>query len=114
MMKAFRRLVNKLGIILVVVTHVAAKNVKQDGSIEPFRIAQAFGSVNFANKADRGICVVRTKSLGGDHTVIRFDKSKIERRMGKKGTVGMRYDDTKFAFEYDSHATSEVRDLWKN
>ena len=114
MMKAFRRLVNKLQIILIIVTHVSAKYIKQDGSIEPFRIAHAFGSGNFANKMDRGICIARTKSFGGDHTVVRFDKCKVERLMGRKGTVGMTYDDASFSFRFDAHATECVRDLWKN
>jgi AAA domain len=93
MMKEFRRLVNKLGIILIVVTHVPAKMIRGNGEIEPFRLAQAFGSVNFANKVDRGICVLRTKSLGGEHMILRFDKSKIERKMGRKGTTALVFDD---------------------
>lgn len=116
MMKAFRRLVDKLQVILVIATHVPAKMIKGDGSIEPFRIAHAFGSVQFANKADRGICVVRTKKFEkkSGHTIIRLDKSKIERKMGRKGTVGLRFDEEKFKFEYDGHVTKEVQDVWKD
>lgn len=116
MMKAFRRLVDKLQIILIIATHVPAKMIKGDGSIEPFRLAHAFGSVQFANKADRGVCVVRTKKFDkiNGHTILRLDKSKIERKMGVKGTVALRLDINRFCFEYDGQATKEVQDVWKD
>lgn len=116
MMKAFRRMVDKLQIILIVATHVPAKVIKGNGDIEPFKIGHAFGSVQFANKADRGICVVRTKKFdkSNGHTIIRLDKSKIERRMGRKGTVAVRLVDQFFQFEYDAHVTTEVKEVWKD
>lgn len=116
MMKALRRMVDKLQIILVIATHVSAKNIRGDGSIEPFKLAQAFGSVQFANKADRGICIVRTKKFNktDGHTIFRLDKAKIERRMGRKGTVALRFDADRFVFEYDGHATREVAEVWKD
>ncbi len=116
MMKAFRRLADKLQIILIIATHVPAKNIKGDGSIEPFKIAQAFGSVQFANKADRGLCVVRTKKFNktDGHTILRLDKAKIERTMGKRGTIALRLDVDRFQFEYDGHVTAEVREVWKD
>lgn len=116
MMKEFRRLVDRLQIVMVIATHVPAKMIKGDGAIEPFRIAHAFGSVQFANKADRGICVVRTKKFEkkNGHAVIRLDKSKIERKMGRKGTVALRFDENRFSFEYDGYATEQVQDVWKD
>jgi hypothetical protein len=126
MMKEFRRLVDKLGIILIIATHVPAKLIRGDGSLEPFKIAQAFGSVQFGNKADRGICVIRTKRLPSQeddaepivnekgYAIIRLDKAKIERKMGKKGTVACRLNADKFLLEYDSYATSCVEELWRD
>jgi hypothetical protein len=129
MMKEFRRLVDELKIVLIIVTHVPAKTIRQDGSLEPFRLAQAFGSVQFANKADRGICVLRSKSLACsdhfihngdgtikrlDHMVIRFDKSKIERKMGDRGTVAMCYNHDGFSLDPCEQTTLQVKDLWKN
>lgn len=113
MMKAFRRLVDKLQIILCIVTHVPAKSIKGNGEIEPFRLAHAFGSVQFANKADRGLCVVRTQSLGSDHMIIRQDKAKDEEVMGIKATVACRYDRDTHSLDYDPVATAAVQDVWK-
>jgi twinkle protein len=117
MMKLFRRLVDELQIILLVVTHVPAKYVGGDGTVEAFRIAHAHGSSQFGNKADRGICVVRTRVFDSDrgHLIIRFDKAKIERRMGRKGTVALKYDENNHTITYDASVTNEkaVRDMWK-
>jgi archaellum biogenesis ATPase FlaH len=117
MMKLFRRLVDELQIILLVVTHVPAKYVGGDGTVEAFRIAHAHGSSQFGNKADRGICVVRTKAFDPDrgHLIVRFDKAKIERRMGRKGTVALKYDETNHTITYDTAVTNEkaVREMWK-
>jgi hypothetical protein len=85
MMKKFRKMVDRLGIILIVVTHVSAKSYDESGAIKPFRVANASGSVQFGNKADRGICILRTNALGEkasldaeDHMVLHFDKFKDE------------------------------------
>lgn len=116
MMKAFRRLVDRLQIILMICTHVPAKTIRGDGSVEAFKIAQSFGSVQFANKADRGICILRTKKFDDNygHTIIRLDKSKIERKMGRRSTVGLRFSPERFEYEYDANVTSEVKDVWKD
>jgi archaellum biogenesis ATPase FlaH len=116
MMKAFRRMVDRLQIILIVATHVPAKIIKGNGDIEPFKIGHAFGSVQFANKADRGICVVRSKKFDktDGHTIIRLDKSKIERRMGRRGTVALTLQQRYFQFNLDSAATAEIKDVWKD
>jgi hypothetical protein len=116
MMKALRRLVDRLGIILVVATHVPAKVIKGDGAIEPFRIGHAFGSVQFANKADRGICVLRSKKYDQDkgHTILRIDKVKVERRMGKKSTIAMVFNSEHFQVCYDKKVTGEVKEIWRD
>jgi hypothetical protein len=115
MMKAFRRLVDELKIILNIVTHVPSKLIRQDGSIEPFRLAHAHGSVNFANKADRGFCVVRSKTLShdGDRMAIRFDKVKIEPDMGVPGIGAFRFDRDRCDLQFDVAATEELREVWK-
>lgn len=123
MMKAFRRVVSKLGIVMNVVTHVPAKIVRADGSVEPFRLAQAFGSVQFANKCDRGFCIIRTKrgsdgkvgvAGGEDRMIIRMDKAKVERIMGKKGQVVAAYDPQRHTLTWDEIATGDVQDLWRD
>jgi twinkle protein len=123
MMKAFRRLVNKLGIVLNVVTHVPAKVINGNGTVEPFRLAQAFGSVQFANKCDRGFCVVRSKTFprnsdggpgGHDRMIIRKDKSKVERLMGKKGQVAVEYIPDRHTLRYDGRATAEIQEIWRD
>lgn len=119
MMVMFRKLVHGLGIILVVVTHVSAKSYDETGKIKPFRIANASGSVQFGNKADRGICILRTNSLNegsslgaDDHMVLRFDKFKDEETMGKKGTVACVYDPKTMTLVEDVGASAMARQSW--
>lgn len=116
MMRSLRDLVDEEKIILVIATHISAKYFKGDGSIEPFKIGHAASSANFANKADRGICLVRTKKFEKErgHAIIRLDKSKIERKMGKRGTVACRLNEDRFELDYDGYATQEVQDIWKD
>lgn len=115
-MISFRRLVDSLGVILLIATHVPARMISGDGTIEPFKIAHSFGSGNFGNKADRGLCVVRTKKFESvrGHTVIRLDKAKVEERMGQRGTVAARLDISGFSLDYDANATAGVQDVWKD
>jgi len=115
-MRVFRDLVDEEQIILIIATHIPGKFIRGDGSIEPFKIGHAFGSSNFGNKADRGICLARTKKFGGahGHAVIRLDKSKVERKMGRKGTVAARLDTERFCLEYDGHATLAAQEIWKD
>lgn len=115
-MRLFRRVVDSNKIILGIATHVPAKMIRGDGAIEPFKIAHSFGSGNFGNKADRGLCIVRTKKFEATdgHTIWRLDKSKVEERMGHKGTVASRLDVKRFHFEYDADATHQVKDVWKD
>lgn len=118
MMLEFRKVVHDIGAILIIVTHVSAKSYAEDGSPRPFRVANAAGSAQFGNKADRGICVLRTRKLRGDgigpqdHMVIRFDKAKDEETMGKLGTVACNFDAPRMGITFDASATAEVQDLW--
>jgi hypothetical protein len=112
-MREFRKLVDELQIVLIISTHVPAKNINPDGTFQQFRIAHAFGSVQFANKADRGICLVRSKSLGGDHTCIAMDKVKIERLMGRRDVSAMTYDWQRHTLRYDVDASSKLREAWR-
>jgi AAA domain len=119
MMIKFRKLVHSLGIIMIVVTHVSAKSYDETGKIKPFRIANASGSVQFGNKADRGICIVRTaslrdsSSLGADeHMVLHFDKAKDEEVMGRRGTVACIFDPKAMTLTEDAGATAAARRSW--
>lgn len=115
-MRMFRKTIDTNRIIMGIGTHVPAKMINGDGSIMPFKIAHSFGSGNFGNKADRGLCVVRTKKFEpiNGHTIWRLDKSKVEERMGRKGTVASRFDIPNFNMEYDAYATQAVADVWKD
>jgi archaellum biogenesis ATPase FlaH len=115
-MRSMRDLVDEEQIILIIATHIPGKFLKGDGGVEPFRIGHAFGSSNFGNKADRGICIARTKAYDrqSGHAIIRLDKSKIERKMGRKGTIAARLDTDRFSLEYDGYATQEAQDIWKD
>jgi hypothetical protein len=115
MMKKFRKMVDWLGIILIVVTHVSAKSYDESGAIKPFRVANASGSVQFGNKADRGICILRTNALGEkasldaeDHMVLHFDKFKDEETMGRKGTIACVLDTKTVTLTLDPGATIEA------
>lgn len=113
MMKTFRRLVQELQIIIMIVTHVPAKMIRGNGEIEPFRLAHCHGSVQFANRADRGFCVLRSKSLGGDHMAVRFDKVKMEPEMGKTGCCAFVYDAETNSLKFDMYASVQLREVWK-
>lgn len=115
-MRVMRDVVDEEQIILLIATHVPGKFMKGDGGIEPFKIGHAFGSSNFGNKADRGICLVRTKihEPRRGHFVARLDKAKVERKMGRKGTVAGWLDDDRFKLEYDGSVTLAVQDVWKD
>jgi hypothetical protein len=119
MMIKFRKLVHGLGIIMIVVTHVSAKSYDETGKIKPFRIANASGSVQFGNKADRGICILRTETLSessdwgaSEHMVLHFDKAKDEEVMGRKGTVACVFDPKSMTLTEDKGATMKARESW--
>lgn len=115
-MRIMRDVVDQEQIIQIIATHIPGKFMNGDGEIAPFKIGHAFGSSNFGNKADRGICLVRTKKFEPrrGHAVIRLDKAKVERKMGKKGTVASWLDEDRFNLEYDGHVTSSIQDIWKD
>ena len=116
MMRLFRDLVDQEGIIIIIATHIPGKYIKGNGDIEPFKIGNAFGSSNFGNKADRGICLARTKKIDPNkgHAIIRLDKAKVERKMGRRGTIAAWLDDKEFRLNFDAWATGEVQDIWKD
>jgi hypothetical protein len=75
------------------------------------------GSVQFGSSADRGICVLRAKvkahlSDDRDYTVVHFDKIKIERNMGRKGTVAMLYHEDRHALEKQEEASRIAHEMW--
>lgn len=120
MMKEFQAMARRLGIIIVIVTHVSAKLYDEKGGIRPFRIAHAAGSSAFGAKATRGICVLRTTDLremsdtgAGDHTILYFDKNKVEETMGSRGPVACLFDPTRMRLHQDVGATMHVRTIWR-
>lgn len=123
-MKAVRRLADKLSIIININTHVSAEFIGNEGSIKPFKIAHSFGSSQFANKADRGFCVVRTKKFSEDgsyHMLVRQDKVKEEdqpgmKAMGRRVTMLFRYSHSHNTIYYDGKKSEEeaVQKIWKD
>jgi hypothetical protein len=115
----FRKLVHGLGIVLLVVTHVSARSYDETGGIRPFRVANAAGSVQFGNKADRGVCILRASSLrdaaslnAEEHMVLNFDKNRVEEVMGRRGTIACVYDPMTMTLTFDPGATAEARKQW--
>ena len=120
MMKEFQAMARRLNIIIVIVTHVSAKLYDEKGGIRPFRIAHAAGSAAFGAKATRGICVLRTSDLrevsdtgAGDHTILYFDKNKVEEQMGVRGPVACLFDPSKMRLHQDIGATMHVKTIWR-
>ncbi len=119
LMTRFRKLVQQLNITLVVITHVSARSYDDNGRIKPFRVANAAGSVQFGNKADRGICVLRTSTLRAasdcgaeEHMLLHFDKTKDEETMGRRGTIACVLDTKTMTLTFNAGATVEARKQW--
>jgi hypothetical protein len=116
-MRELNKLSLELGVIFVVVTHIPKAKYSDDGSIKPFRTADAMGSVQFGSSASRGICVLRAKvkkHLGDDrdYLVVHFDKIKIERSMGRKGTLALLYHEDRHALEHQAEASTLAAEMW--
>jgi hypothetical protein len=82
-------------------------------------VANAWGSVHFGNKADRGVCMVRTSTLAKasdfgarDHMLLHFDKCKDEEVMGSLGTVVCVFDPKTMTLKEDCGATLEAKEHW--
>ncbi len=114
-MKQLGRLAIELNAIIIVVTHITKSKYSDDNVIKPFRVSDSMGSVQFGSTATRGFCVLRTSCLVGnqDHMIVHFDKIKIERNMGKKGTLALLYDEDRHTLFKDHDATSRAADMWK-
>lgn len=74
----------------------------------------------FGAKASRGICVLRTTDLrefsdsgAGDHTVLYFDKNKVEEVMGTRGPVACLFNPMRMQLHYDAGATMQVKTIWR-
>lgn len=130
-MKALRRAVAKFDVVVALVTHVSAEFVGNDGALKPFKLIHAFGSSQFAAKADRGFCVVRTKKFADDdheqHMIVRSDKIKredrwvvgkmgkfLEKNMGAKRTMAFVYAPSTHSLYFDLAASAAARDVWKD
>jgi archaellum biogenesis ATPase FlaH len=124
------KLVNKLKIILIITTHVAAEYISQGKELKTFRIANAFGTSQFGNKAHRAFCITRTRMWDEvrSHMIVRQDKVKLEdkiycrddgsvhvlkKRMGIQDTLGFKFDPRANTLDHDLSATTEARKLWK-
>lgn len=126
MMNEFRSLTEELGIIIIISTHVPSRVIRGNGGVEPFKIAHAHGSSQFGNRADRGICVVRTKGIDPNnadagqlartrgHAIVRLDKGKVERLMGERHTIALSFDPENFQYTPDFRATRDIDDIWKD
>ncbi len=116
-MKELSALSIELRVIFCVVTHIPKAKYAEDGSIKPFRVADAMGSVQFGSTASRGICVLRAQVMKHhndmrDYLVIHFDKIKNERNMGKKGTLAVRYNMDRHSLEHCPDASATAHEMW--
>ncbi len=116
-MRSIRAVSQDLRCIVMLVTHVNKSAYPRDGGLVPFRIVNAMGSSHFGGKADRGICVQRAQGLvggRGDHTVVHFDKIKIEGpgKMGVKGTLALTYAESEHCFFMSTEATKIAEDVY--
>jgi hypothetical protein len=120
LMTRFRRLSHSLQVVILIVTHLSARSYDEHGGIKPFRVANAAGSVQYGNKCDRGICVLRTSALAQssslgteEHMLLRFDKAKSEETQGRRGTVACVFDPKHMTLSKDAGATEEARKQWQ-
>lgn len=117
MLRDMREFSAKHKVIMVVVTHVSGRSYTDEGAIKPFRVAQAHGSSNFGKKADRGICVARTKKLDAapdeDRMIIRFDKAKDEESMGDLADMVVEFDREKMTIAKDYACSDEIKLKWR-
>jgi nicotinamide riboside kinase len=117
LLKSIRKLIHQLNVIVILVTHVAKDSYGKDGKPSAFRLASAHGSIQFGNKSDRGICVARSEYFDGDHTLIRFDKVKVEGQqfMGNKGSIAMTLDVDNCDLVYDAYVSEqeEFKSIWR-
>lgn len=122
-------LCNRLGIILVITTHVSAEFVSHGNKdFAPFRISNAFGTSQFGNKVHRGFCVTRSRKWNPlSHMIVRQDKVKLEnkitivdgkpivlkKRMGYPDTMAFVFDPNCNTIHHDEDITVEARKIWK-
>jgi hypothetical protein len=116
-MKELNKLSIELNAIFCVVTHLPKAKYTEDGGVKPFRVADAMGSVQFGSSAARGICVLRARVMSQhnderDYLVTHFDKVKIERNMGRKGTLALRYHEDRHALEHCAEASRMAKEMW--
>jgi hypothetical protein len=116
MLRDMREFTAMYDVIMMITTHISAKSYDEEGNIRKFRVAQAAGSSHFGKKADRGLCIARTKGLessrGADRMIIRFDKSKDEETMGELGDIAVRFNRDAMNIEFDAAATHDLREIW--
>ncbi|MGI9521251.1 MAG: AAA family ATPase [Hyphomicrobiaceae bacterium] len=120
MMKRLQALVFELDVVVCVVTHISAKSYDENGSVKPFRVANAYGSSNFGAKATRGVCIAKTKNLreaatwssAEAHMIIRTDKTKDNEAMGREITTACVFDPETMSLKYDAGATRKARVVW--
>jgi hypothetical protein len=118
MMTMFRELAHGLGIILIVVTprqRQVLRRYRQDQAVPRCQCSR----LRVGNKADRGICILRTASLreasrigAHEHMVLHFDKNKDEEVMGQRGTVACVFDTTTMTLTEHPGATTAARRSW--
>lgn len=116
-MRELNKLSIELGVIFIVVTHIPKAKYSEDGSIKPFRTADAMGSVQFGSSASRGICCLRAPVMADkgdprDYLIVHFDKVKIERNMGRKGTIALLYHEDRHALEKHEEASTAASEKW--
>jgi hypothetical protein len=115
MLKELGAFVEQHQVIIVIVHHVGSKSFDDQGDVKKFTLASAHGSSNFGKQCHRGICVARSTKIsadGQDRMILMFNKSKVERYMGRRGILALRFEPEEMDFTLDTHATRQIKDKW--
>jgi hypothetical protein len=126
LLKLARQFTDVHKIIFNIVTHVGSKTFDDEGGIRPFRLSSAHGSSNFGKKADRGLCIARSRRLNRDQhqveagigededrMILRFDKAKDEENRGERADLALDFDRSTMDIKFDLLATQRLRKAWR-
>lgn len=178
MMAELQAFCRRKKVIVIMTTHLTKQDYQNAGPPKRLRLANAAGSAEFGNKAQRGICIQRTRIFSGfarnevsheliddterqrlliqygsdershqpflwrtpigaemgssvrspdgrqiyyaplEHTIVEFDKVKVEDRpgrprMGRKGAAAYWFDADNGAYRLDHLATELLARVWR-
>lgn len=99
-LRELKRLTRRLQIALIIVTHPSKAGGMNKG-IEEMSLYDISGSAAWKNKADHGIIISR-ESPTAIETLVKIDKSKDFKTMGRPGVVRMKFEPERASFSFIS------------